>query len=69
MAKEKSYGRTEGGILITDRWIEERAAEAEAGYDVEKILARRRARAERSSAAQEETAKSEVRRQDSGRAA
>ena len=36
----KNYGRTLSGKLITDELIEKIVREAEAGWDVEKILAR-----------------------------
>lgn len=38
---ERSYGRTKSGKLITDAEIEQYAAEAEAGYDVDELIARR----------------------------
>lgn len=38
---ERSYGRTKSGKLITDAEIERYAAEAEAGYDVDELIARR----------------------------
>lgn len=37
----KSYGHTADGREITDEMIEALAAEAEAGYDVDALLARR----------------------------
>jgi predicted HicB family RNase H-like nuclease len=40
MAKSK-YGRTASGIPITDGTVEEIAAKAETGYDVDKMLRRR----------------------------
>lgn len=40
MAK-KTHGRTSSGVPITDELIDKLAHEAEAGYDVEKILRRR----------------------------
>ena len=40
MAK-KDYGRTRSGKPITDELIEELAAEADAGFDVDEILRRR----------------------------
>jgi hypothetical protein len=43
MAKA-SYGRTASGELITDELVEKLAKEAEAGYDVEKMLRRRSGR-------------------------
>jgi hypothetical protein len=36
-----SYGKTASGIPITEGMIEELAAKAEAGYDVDKMLRRR----------------------------
>jgi hypothetical protein len=39
--EKKNYGRTADGVLITDQLIEEMVAEAEAGYDVDDILAER----------------------------
>jgi hypothetical protein len=38
---KRIYGHTKSGIPITDDLIEELAKEAEAGYDVDEILARR----------------------------
>jgi hypothetical protein len=38
---EKSYSRTASGREITDALIDELVAEAEAGYDVEALIARR----------------------------
>lgn len=38
---ERRYGRTESGKVITDADIEQHAAEAEAGYDVDELLRRR----------------------------
>jgi hypothetical protein len=43
MAK-RSYGKTAGGKKITENLVEELAGRAEAGYDVEKTLRRRRGR-------------------------
>jgi hypothetical protein len=43
MAK-KTYGKTASGVPITDELIEKLAAEAEAGYDVDEILRKRRGR-------------------------
>jgi hypothetical protein len=40
MAK-KTHGRTSSGVPITDDLINKLASDAEAGYDVEKILRRR----------------------------
>jgi hypothetical protein len=44
MAAKKSYGKTVSGVPITDELIEELAAKAEAGFDVDETLARRRGR-------------------------
>ncbi len=44
MARKKTYGRTASGVLITDELIEKLAAKAEAGFDVEETLRRRRGR-------------------------
>jgi hypothetical protein len=44
MAREKTYGTTAGGVPITDELIERLAEKAEAGFDVEEILRRRRGR-------------------------
>jgi hypothetical protein len=44
MKKKKSYGKTVKGVPITEELIEKLSAEAEAGYDVEEILRRRRGR-------------------------
>lgn len=44
MSREKTYGRTPDGRLITDELVEKLSREAEAGYDVDEILERRRGR-------------------------
>jgi hypothetical protein len=44
MARKKTYGKTASGVPITDELIDKLAKEAEAGYDVEEILRRRRGR-------------------------
>jgi hypothetical protein len=44
MASEKTYGKTKSGTPITDALIEELAAKAEAGFDVDEILRKRRGR-------------------------
>jgi hypothetical protein len=44
MARKKTYGTTASGIPITDELVEELAAKAEAGFDVEATLRRRRGR-------------------------
>jgi len=41
MSKDPVYGHTRSGKPITDKEVETLAAEAEAGYDVEALLARR----------------------------
>ena len=41
---KKTYGKTVDGVTITDELIEKLAAEAEAGYDVDEILRKRRGR-------------------------
>jgi uncharacterized protein (DUF4415 family) len=41
VSKDRVYGHTRSGKPITDEEIESLAAEAEAGYDVEALLARR----------------------------
>lgn len=38
---KRTYGHTKSDTPITDELIEERAEEAEAGYDVDEIIARR----------------------------
>lgn len=38
---ERTYGRTKSGKVITDADIERYADEAEAGYDVDQLIARR----------------------------
>lgn len=38
---KRTYGHTKSGTPITDELIEELAEEAEAGYDVDEIIARR----------------------------
>lgn len=42
--KKKTYGRTVGGRPITEELIEDLNRRAEAGYDVDEILERRRGR-------------------------
>lgn len=44
MARQKTYGRTPDGTLITEELVEQLSREAEAGYDVDEILERRRGR-------------------------
>ncbi len=44
MARKKTYGRTPDGTLITEELVERLSREAEAGYDVDQILERRRGR-------------------------
>lgn len=44
MARRKTYGRTPDGKLITEELVEELSRKAEAGYDVDEILKRRRGR-------------------------
>ncbi len=44
MTPKKIYGKTVSGVPITDELIEKLAAEAEAGFDVEETLRRRRGR-------------------------
>lgn len=44
MGRKKTYGTTASGIPITDELVEELAAKAEAGFDVDEILRRRRGR-------------------------
>jgi uncharacterized protein (DUF4415 family) len=41
MSNDRVYGHTRSGKPITDEQVETLAAEAEAGYDVEVLLARR----------------------------
>jgi hypothetical protein len=41
---EEQYGTTAGGVPITEELVEKLAAEAEAGYDVDETLRRRRGR-------------------------
>lgn len=41
MSKDRVYGHTRSGNPITDKEIETLTAEAEAGYDVDALLARR----------------------------
>lgn len=38
---EKTYGKTKNGVEITDELIEQYVAEAERGYDLDKLQARR----------------------------
>jgi len=42
VATKKTYGKTRSGKPITDELVAELAEKAEAGYDVEEILRRRR---------------------------
>jgi hypothetical protein len=44
LVAENSYGRTASGREITEELIDEIVAEAEAGYDVDALIARRGAR-------------------------
>jgi hypothetical protein len=44
MTKPRVYGHTSSGRAITDRDVQELAAEAEAGYDVDTLIARRNKR-------------------------
>jgi hypothetical protein len=44
MARKKTYGKTPSGAPITDEMVEGLAARAEAGFDVEETLRRRRGR-------------------------
>jgi hypothetical protein len=41
MTKRRIHGHTKSGRPITDQDVERLAAEADAGYDVEKLIARR----------------------------
>jgi len=41
MTKARTYGHTKSGKLIDEKMIESMVAEAEAGYDVDEIIARR----------------------------
>lgn len=51
MAKRKSYGKTKSGVTIDEKLVSKLAAEAEAGYDVDETLRRRRGRPALGSAA------------------
>lgn len=44
MKPQKTYGRTPEGKLITEELVEKLSREAEAGYDVDEILRRRKGR-------------------------
>jgi hypothetical protein len=44
MRKKWTYGTTAGGVSITEDLVEELASKAEAGFDVEETLRRRRGR-------------------------
>lgn len=44
MAGQKTYGRTPDGKPITEELVKRLSREAEAGYDVDEILERRRGR-------------------------
>ena len=41
MSKDRVYGHSQSGKPITDKEIQALAVEAESGYDVEKLVARR----------------------------
>jgi hypothetical protein len=41
MTRKKTYGKTRSGVNVTDQLVQELAAKAEAGYDVDKTLRRR----------------------------
>ena len=44
MAKKKTYGKTKSGAPIDEELVDKLANEAEAGYDVDETLRRRRGR-------------------------
>jgi hypothetical protein len=44
MSDKRTYGKTASGVPITDELIERLAAKAEAGFDVDETLRRRRGR-------------------------
>jgi len=44
LARQRKYGNTAGGEVITEDLVEKISAEAEAGYDVDRILRHRRGR-------------------------
>lgn len=44
MARKKTYDKTASGVPVTDELIEELAVKAEAGFDVEETLRRRKGR-------------------------
>jgi hypothetical protein len=44
MAHKRTYGKTASGVPVTDELIERLAANAEAGFNVEETLKRRRGR-------------------------
>lgn len=44
MTRKKTHGKTKEGVPLTEELIEELSAKAEAGFDVEEILQRRRGR-------------------------
>lgn len=44
MKRQKTYGRTPDGKLITEELVQELSRKAEAGYYVDEILARRQGR-------------------------
>jgi hypothetical protein len=44
MTKRRTYGQTKSGRAITDEDVKNLAAEAEAGYDVDQLIARRNKR-------------------------
>jgi hypothetical protein len=44
MGRKKTYGRTPDGTLITEELVGQLSREAEAGYNVDQILERRRGR-------------------------
>lgn len=41
MTERKTYGKTKGGVEITDELIEQYVAEAEQGFDLDKLRIRR----------------------------
>jgi hypothetical protein len=48
---KKTYGNTKSGVEITDELVEQLAAKAEAGYDVDEVIRRRGGRPPLGSAA------------------
>jgi hypothetical protein len=44
VTRKKIYGKTASGVPITDELVDKLAKEAEAGYDIDELVRRRRGR-------------------------